>query len=208
MLKTLWLQLKGKIRQTVNENTDLRIAGQEHIHEITESIENVRAQRNRLAGSHLLLVKKIKTSEETLKEAKAAYRHWNAQGDKEKEDRAYAIYETEHATLEDLKTQEAGIQASITKLDKDIVKLESETNKAKTKLDTAASVQKAGQAKASVEAIHSNLNKGPLSGAIEAAELMEATAEATQQERKGKDNSDVLNIKANGPLSREDLLKD
>ena len=29
MLKTLWLQLKGKIRQTVNENTDLRIAGQE-----------------------------------------------------------------------------------------------------------------------------------------------------------------------------------
>ena len=208
MLKTLWLQLKGKIRQTVNENTDLRIAGQEHIQEITESIENVRAQRNRLAGSHLLLVKKIKTSEEALKEAKAAYRHWNAQGDKEKEDRAYAIYETEHATLEDLKTQEAGIQASITKLDKDIVKLESETNKAKTKLDTAASVQKAGQAKASVEAIHSNLNKGPLSGAIEAAELMEATAEATQQERKGKDNSDVLNIKANGPLSREDLLKD
>lgn len=207
MLKTLWLQLKGKIRQTVNENTDLRIAGQEHIHEITESIENVRAQRNRLAGSHLLLVKKIKTSEETLKEAKAAYRHWNAQGDKEKEDRAYAIYETEHATLEDLKTQEADIQASITKLDKDIVKLESETNKAKTKLDTAASVQKAGQAKASVEAIHSNLNKGPLSGAIEAAELMEATAEATQQERKGKDNSGVLNIKANGPLSREDLLK-
>ena len=208
MLKTLWLQLKGKIRQTVNENTDLRIAGQEHIQEITESIENVRAQRNRLAGSHLLLVKKIKTSEEALKEAKAAYRHWNAQGDKEKEDRAYAIYETEHATLEDLKTQEAGIQASITKLDKDIVNLESETNKAKTKLDTAASVQKAGQAKASVEAIHSNLNKGPLSGAIEAAELMEATAEATQQERKGKDNSDVLNIKANGPLSREDLLKD
>lgn len=208
MLKTLWLQLKGKIRQTVNENTDLRIAGQEHIQEITESIENVRAQRNRLAGSHLLLVKKIKTSEEALKEAKAAYRHWNAQGDKEKEDRAYAIYETEHATLEDLKTQEAGIQASITKLDKDIVKLESETNKAKTKLDTAASVQKAGQAKASVEAIHSSLNKGPLSGAIEAAELMEATAEATQQERKGKDNSDVLNIKANGPLSREDLLKD
>ena len=208
MLKTLWLQLKGKIHQTVNENTDLRIAGQEHIQEITESIENVRAQRNRLAGSHLLLVKKIKTSEEALKEAKAAYRHWNAQGDKEKEDRAYAIYETEHATLEDLKTQEAGIQASITKLDKDIVKLESETNKAKTKLDTAASVQKAGQAKASVEAIHSNLNKGPLSGAIEAAELMEATAEATQQERKGKDNSDVLNIKANGPLSREDLLKD
>lgn len=208
MFKTLWLQIKGSLRKTVNENTDLSIAGKEHIHEITESIENVRAQRNRLAGSHLLLVKKIKTSEEALKEAKAAYRHWNAQGDKEKEDRAYAIYETEHATLEDLKTQEAGIQASITKLDKDIVKLESETNKAKTKLDTAASVQKAGQAKASVEAIHSNLSKGPLSGAIEAAELMEATAEATQQERKGKDNSDVLNIKANGPLSREDLLKD
>ena len=208
MFKTLWLQLKGSVRKAVNENTDLSVAGKEHIHEITESIEDVRAQRNRLAGSHLLLVKKIKTSEETLKEAKAAYRHWNAQGDKDKEDRAYAIYETEHAKLEDLKTQASGIQASILKLDKDIVKLESETNKAKTKLDTAASVQKAGQAKASVEAIHSNLNKGPLSGAIEAAELMEATAEATQQERKGKDNSDVLNINANGPLSREDLLKD
>ena len=208
MFKTLWLQLKGSLRKAVNENTNLSVAGKEHIHEITESIEDVRAQRNRLAGSHLLLNKQIKTSEDALKEAKTAYRHWNAQGDKDKEDRAYAIYETEHAKLEDLKTQASGIQASILKLDKDIVKLESETNKAKTKLDTAASVQKAGQAKASVEAIHSNLNKGPLSGAIEAAELMEATAEATQQERKGKDNSDVLNINANGPLSREDLLKD
>ena len=208
MLKTLWLQLKGKIRQTVNENTDLRIAGQEHIQEITESIENVRAQRNRLAGSHLLLVKKIKTSEEALKEAKASYRHWNAQGDKEKEDRAYAIYETEHNTLQDLETQASNLQTNITKLDNDITKLESEVNKAKTQLNTAASTQKAGQAKAAVEAIHTNLNKGPLSGAIEAAELMEATAEATQQERKGKDNSDVLNINANGPLSREDLLKD
>ena len=208
MFKTLWLQLKGSLRKAVNENTNLSVAGKEHIHEITESIEDVRAQRNRLAGSHLLLNKQIKTSEDALKEAKTAYRHWNAQGDKDKEDRAYAIYETEHAKLEDLKTQASGIQVSIIKLDKDIVKLESETNKAKTKLDTAASVQKAGQAKAAVESIHSNLNKGPLSGAIEAAELMEATAEATQQERKGKDNSDVLNINANGPLSREDLLKD
>ena len=206
MFKTLWLQLKGSVRKAVNENTDLSVAGKEHIHEITESIEDVRAQRNRLAGSHLLLNKQIKTSEDALKEAKTAYRHWNAQGDKDKEDRAYAIYETEHAKLEDLKTQASGIQASILKLDKDIVKLEIETNKAKTKLDTAASVQKAGQAKAAVESIHSNLNKGPLSGVIESAELLEATAEATQQERNGKDNSSVLNINSTA-LSREDLLK-
>ena len=49
MFKTLWLQIKGSLRKTVNENTDLSVAGQEHIHEINTSIEDVRAQRNRMA---------------------------------------------------------------------------------------------------------------------------------------------------------------
>ena len=208
MLKTLWLQLKGKIRQTVNENTDLRVAGQEHIHEITQDIESVRTQRNRVAGNHLLLLKQITASEILLQEAKDAYRHWNKEGDKVKEDRAYDLYTTEHSKLEDLKAQAANLQANVDKLDKDIISLESETNKAKTKLDTAASVQQVGRAKSAVESIHGNINKGPLAGAIEAAELMKATAEATQQERKGRDNSDVLNINAKGPLSREALLND
>lgn len=208
MFKTLWLQIKGSLRKTVNENTDLSVAGQEHIHEINNSIEDVRAQRNRMAGEHLLLNKKIDAAKAEVQKAKDAYRHWNKEGNKENEDRAYAIYETEHAKLQDLEMQAKGIQAHIFKLDKDIIKLESETSKAKSQLNVAASVQKAGRAKASVEAIHTNINKGPLAGAIESAELMEATAEATQQERKGKDNSDILNISANGPLSREDLLKD
>lgn len=207
MFKALWLQLKGSVRKVVNENTDLRVAGQEHIYQINQSIEDVRAQRNRLAGSHLLLTKKIKASEDEVNTAKEAVRHWNANGDKDKEDRAYGLYQTAFNNLEDLKAQETKALAEIDKLDQSIVTLESETNKAKSKLESAASTQQVGRAKASVESVYTNINKGPLSGAIEAAELMEATAEATQAERKGRDNSDVLNINTKGPLSREDLLK-
>lgn len=207
MFKALWLQIKGSLRKAINDNTDLSVAGKEHIYAINQSIEDVRTERNRLAGSHLLLIKQISSTKVKLQEAKDAVRHWNKEGNKDSEDQAYAIYQTEHNALQDLETQASNLQTNITKLDNDITKLESEVNKAKTQLNTAASTQKAGQAKAAVEAIHTNLNKGPLSGVIESAELLEATAEATQQERNGKDNSSVLNINSTA-LSREDLLKD
>lgn len=206
MLKTLWLQIKGFLRQFINSNTDLRVAGQEHIYSINQDIENVRIQRNRLAGSHLLLTKKVESTKIEVQKAKEAVRHWNTVGDKVLEDRAYEIYTTEFNKLKDLETQVINLQSNIDKLDANISMLENETNKAKTQLDTAASVQQAGRAKSAVEAIHFNINKGPLSGAIESAELLEATAEATQLERKSKDNSAVLNINSDGPLSRDALL--
>ena len=59
MLKALWLSILGWFRTKAEENVDLRYAGKEQFARNEASIENVRKQRNSLAGDHLLLKKQI-----------------------------------------------------------------------------------------------------------------------------------------------------
>ena len=60
MLKALWLTILGWFRTKVEEGTDLRYAGKEQFARNEAGIENVRKQRNSLAGDHLLEEVKVK----------------------------------------------------------------------------------------------------------------------------------------------------
>lgn len=208
MLKTVLLNVKGFVRNLINENTDLRTAGREHFHEIKQKIENVRNERNRLSGTHKLIQKQIVASEALMKNFKKAYQAWNKEGNKENEDKSYAAYINEERNLKSLQSQSTTLETGIDTLDIKIKDLESQTSQAKSQLDLAASVQQVGRAKSSVEDIYKNIKTGTLSGAIESAELLEATAEATAQERKNVNNADILSIIDAPITSREDLLKD
>lgn len=206
MLKALWLSILGWFRTKAEENVDLRYAGKEQFARNEASIENVRKQRNSLAGDHLLLKKKIGEASAKVDEATKAFQHWNAEGNQENADKAYKIYEKEFEQLNDLTTEEKDLAAQIVSLDSQIEDLEDDNRKAKNQIKKAATTQQVGKATAAIESIHSDINNGPLSGAIGAAEHMSATAEATKQARLAKDNSDILNVAKPKALSREELL--
>ena len=205
MLKGLFLSLKGKLRQSVNENTDLRTAGLEQNHNNVQLIESVRDQRNEIATSLVLLRNELKEEQSKLSKAHEAFKHWNAQGDKIKEDTAYDLYCKASVKVSDLQNRVKALQTNVENFDIQIEELESESDKAKTTVEVAAGVQQLGRAKRAVESAHKNITTGPLAGAIEAASRQDALADVTKEERKGRDHSDVLDIGKSVP-SREDLL--
>ena len=86
MLKALWLSILGWFRTKAEEGTDLRYAGKEQFSRNQASIENVRKQRNSLAGDHLLLKKSITKTSTTVDEATTAFQKWTAEENKEKAD--------------------------------------------------------------------------------------------------------------------------
>lgn len=206
MLKSLWLSILGWFRTKAEANTDLRYAGKEQFARNEAAIENVRKQRNSIAGDHLLLKKKIAETSAKVDEATTAFQHWTNEQDQEKADKAYGIYEKEFAQLSELQAEEKDLANQIVNLDQQIEDLEDGNRKAKNQVKKAATTQQVGKANAAIESIHSDINSGPLAGAIDAAEHMSATAEATKQARLAKDNSDVLNITKPKALSREELL--
>ena len=81
MLKSLWLSILGWFRTKAEENVDLRYAGKEQFARNEASIENVRKQRNSLAGDHLLLKKRIAETSTKVDEATTAFQHWTDDGD-------------------------------------------------------------------------------------------------------------------------------
>lgn len=207
MLKALWLSILGFFRQKAEENTDLRYAGKEQFARNAASIENVRKQRNSIAGDHLLLKKKLAETSEKVDQATTAYQHWAAQENTAMADKAYAIYEKEFAQLEELTAEEQDLANQIINLDLLIEDLEDDNRKAKNQIKKAATTQQVGRATAAIESIHSDINSGPLAGAIGTAEHMSATAEATKQARLANDHSDVLNVAKSKALSRDELMK-
>ena len=83
MLKALWLSILGWFRTKAEEGTDLRYVGKEQFSRNQASIENVRKQRNSLAGDHLLLKKSITKTSTAVDEATAAFQKWTAEENKE-----------------------------------------------------------------------------------------------------------------------------
>lgn len=206
MLKALWLTILGWFRTKAEEGTDLRYAGKEQFARNEAGIENVRKQRNSLAGDHLLLKKNIAKTSTAVDEATKAYQHWTNAENQENADKAYAIYEKEFAQLTELNAEEKDLAEQIISLDKQIEDLEDDNRKAKTQIKKAATTQQVGKATAAIESLHSEINNGALAGAISTAEHMSATAEATKMARQAKDNSDVLNIAKPKALSRDELM--
>lgn len=206
MLKVLWLFLKGLVRSNIEKNTDLRVAGREHLIDIADQIQSVRDQRNSLMGFVILDQKQIEEVSEKAESAKKSMRLWAEQGNKEKEEQTYQRYLSEFATLTELQKKEKKGLDEVEVLDARIASLELEASKAQSLINTAATTQQVGHAKTAIEDIHKNITNGPLSGVIQSAELMEATAEATQRERKSKDGSDLLIADKPPALSREEIL--
>ena len=206
MFKSLLLSLRGLMRHKAEEHTDIRYAGKEHIANVKEKIENVRKQRNVIGGQHLVLKGKLEKVLTEKAEAKKAFQHWSKEGDKAKEDRAFDIHTNLHNEADAFEKELQGIENEIVKLDAQIKTMETDTRQAASALNKAATTQQVGRATKAIEEVHSDLNKGPLSSVIEAAELQAATAQATKNERQSHDHRDVLDIPNSSTPTREELL--
>ena len=97
ILKALWLTILGWFTSKAEAKVDLRHAGKAHFDNVRAKIEDVYDQRNPLAGRHRLAKKTTDKAKEEMDKAAAAVKHWNVNGDKEKEDKAYALYTKLHA---------------------------------------------------------------------------------------------------------------
>lgn len=206
MLKALLLSIRGFFRKKVEENTDLRYAGREHIRDVNVAIQNLRDQRNLVAGTALVSSNRASDLKTRMDTAADAVRHWDKNQDPVRKAEAYAVYsETKpryDAQVETLKQQETTVK----NLDAKIAELENDTLAAKNQLEQAATTQQMARTSAQVETIHVDLSNGPLAGVIETAELQNATATAAMEQRKKQDRSDVLNINRSIP-SMDDLCK-
>ena len=67
MFKGLILAAKGWFRAKAEDATDLRLAGREHIFNVNQSIEAVRAQRNEVAGKGIILEERIANLEKEMR---------------------------------------------------------------------------------------------------------------------------------------------
>lgn len=207
MFKQLWLSIKGAFRNTVNENTDLRTAGREHIYSIKQSIEEVRAQRNALAGDGILAEREVESLEAKVKEFTEAVKYYNNTNDTILRDKSYEKYKEYELKLGKARQRVADIKAQVDKLDAQIAQLGSSTDNAKFELDKAASEQLVGKASHKVEQIHSDITNGPLGGVIETASRKAATAEASRIAREDNDESKLLDFaNATKVKSMDDIL--
>lgn len=208
MFKSLALSIKGFLRGKVEEATDLRHASKEHFHQINGSIEEVRAERNRIAGRGILLEKEIENLEATVEKTLQAVRHWAAVGNIEFRDRSHAEYTRAQTELNQKKSDLTDIQDQVSSLDAQIKQLENDTNAAKNNIGKAATRQTVARATNKVENIHDNLRAGPLSGVVETANESAAYAEARRRERNANDNSDLFAYQtANNVLSLDEILR-
>lgn len=207
MLKGLWLTILGWFGKKADQATDLRYAGREHIRQVKNSIEEVRTQRNELAGRGILLENKIKDLESNVEKYAEAVRHHAVAGNADLKDKAYRAYVAEQTQLTKARADLDEVTEQLRLLDEQIEQLEEDTQDAKDALVKAANRQVLGRATRKVEGIHTDLHSGPLAGAIEESELNAASAEASRRLRKSKDNSDVLAYQTQtGVMSMDDLL--
>lgn len=205
MIKVFLLNIIGWLRSLVNKNTDLRYAGKEHIHNVNKKIEDLRAQRNVIAGRGVGLERKQKELSDKSKRAAQAVKDWAARGDNEKRDRAYAEYQQFALQEKDVLAQLAKMEDEVATLDASINRLESDSGKAEDNLNSAAAQQHLGRAAEGVEDIHDLLNKGPLSDVIKESQSQADIAEARRRQRVQNDNSDLYATDPGIP-SLDDLL--
>jgi phage shock protein A len=206
-LKNLLLSILGFFRVKSNQAVDLRYAGNEHIHQVKNKIEDIRSQRNQLAGQGILLESKITIAKENVSKFTDAVKHHAAEGNEELKQKAYRAYMAEQTILDQLIENELDLRNQVADLDTSIARLEQDTNDAKNQLGKAASKQLVGKANGKVEDVHQSLSKGPLADVIEQSETDSAVAEARRRERKANDNSDVLAYQKKGAvLSMDELL--
>lgn len=191
MFKGIALTVKGWFRKQAEEATDLRYAGREHIHNVNQSIEDVRAQRNEVAGKGIILEERIATLETKVQQGIAAVKHWASVGDEEKKQRSYVAYQKDQQQLDKLKKDLTDITDQVTDLDARILQLENDTEEARDDLDKAATQQMLGRASTKVESVHKNIKSGPLAGAINRSKEQGATAEAARRARTSADNRDL-----------------
>lgn len=207
MLKGLLLTILGWFGKKADQATDLRYAGREHIRQVKNSIENVRAQRNEVAGRGILLENDIDELEKKVQAYKEAVTYHHESGNEAKKQKAYRAYTAEQTKLNKANADLEENLELVAGLDEQLDILEQDTNEAKDSLHKAATQQMVGRAARSVEGIHKDLRSGPLAGAIEESKLGAATAEAARLSRKANDNSDVLAYKTQaGVMSMDDLL--
>lgn len=205
MIKVFLLNIIGWLRSLVNKNTDLRYAGKEHIHNVNKKIEDLRAQRNVIAGRGIGLERKQKELSDKAKRAAQAVKDWAAKGDEARRDRAYAEYQQFALQEKDVIVQLQNMEKELSILDASIHRLESDSGKAEDNLNTAAAQQQLGRASEGVEDIHDLLNKGPLSDVIKESQSQADTAEARRRQRVQNDNSDLYATDPGIP-SMADLL--
>lgn len=205
MIKVFLLNIIGWLRSLVNKNTDLRYAGKEHIHNVNKKIEDLRAQRNVIAGRGISLERKQKELNDKARRSVQAVKDWNAKGDIVKRDRAYKEYQQFEIQERDVASQLLQVGKDVTELDAAIHRLESDSGKAEDNLNTAAAQQQLGRAAEGVEDIHDLLNKGPLSDVIKESQSQADIAEARRRQRVQNDNSDLYATDPNIP-SMADLL--
>lgn len=207
MLKGLLLTILGWFGKKADQATDLRYAGREHIRQVKNSIEEVRAQRNEVAGGGILLENEIADLERRVQHFADAVRHHDASGNTVNKDKAYRGYVAEEIKLNKARADLEENIVMVAELDEQIYILEQDTEEAKDSIQKAANQQMVGRAARKVEGVHKNLRSGPLSGAIEESKIGAATAEAARRSRKENDNSDVLAYRTEvGVMSMDDLL--
>ena len=113
MFKGIALTVKGWLRGKTESATDLRYAGREHIHNVKQSIEVVRDQRNDVAAKGILLEGRITTLEEQVAKDIDAVKHWNAAGDEDRKTRAYATYQKNQQQLDKLNADKSEIEDQV-----------------------------------------------------------------------------------------------
>lgn len=207
MFKGLILAAKGWFRAKAEDATDLRLAGREHIFNVNQSIEAVRAQRNEVAGKGIILEERIANLEKDVQKGIAAVKHWATAGDEDKKQRAYQAYQKDQQQLDKLKKDLVDLQEQVADLDAQIRQLENDTEEARDNLDKAATNQVLGKAASKVEGVHKDIKSGPLAGAIERSKQKSATAEATRRARVSSDNRDLYAFdQGANVLSMDDIL--
>lgn len=207
MLKGIALTVKGWFRGKTEAATDLRYAGREHIHNVKQSIETVRDQRNDVAAKGILLEDRIAKLEEQVAKDIDAVKHWANVGDEDRKARAYTTYQKNQQQLDKLRADKVEIEDQVADLDAQILRLENDTEDAADDLDKAATQQVLGKAASKVESVHKDIKSGPLSGAIDRAKETGAKAEAQRRQRTSGDNSDLYSFQQpTNVLSLDDLL--
>lgn len=192
MVKTIWLSIVGWLRKFVSRNTDIGLAGKEHIRNTQKKIEDLRAERNRIAGNGIGLERKRDELIKGVAEAKAAVQKWHSVGDESRKQRAYNDYVQRQKDLNTTLEQYTLVENQVMDLDAAIRQLETDSDAAEISIDRAASQQKYARAAEKVEDLHDLLTtNNPLSDAIKESENMGNIAEARRRTRVQNDNSDL-----------------
>lgn len=185
-MKALFLAIQAWFTNLFASKTDIGLAGQQVIRNTKKAIDDLEQSIVDQRATGLGYERDIILLDKEIEKAKSSYQHYKNINNVDMASKAKRAYETNYQNKLNKQRLLDEVIENINELEKQLIELNNETDSAKNKFESSASLQKVARASNRVEDAHDALNNGSVALAIEQASRSKDVAQARRERRQGE----------------------